>query len=81
MERRADIRSGEAIGRVIADIRRARGLTQSGLAERSGVTRTYLSHIETGRTSRLLEVLLRTLRALDARVYIVFDDEVTNHPS
>ncbi len=72
-KRTADIRSGQAFGQVIADIRSARGLTQTELAEQSGVTRSYLSHVETGRTTRLLDMMLRILRVLNARVYIVFD--------
>ena len=82
-QRTADIRSGEAFGQVIADIRSARGLTQADLAEQSGATRSYLSHVETGRTTRLLDMMLRILRVLNARVYIVFDDgkEVTDGES
>lgn len=70
----ADIRSGEAFGHVIAEIRRTKGLTQTELAEQSGVARSYLSHVESGRTTRLLEMTLRILRVLNARIYIVFDD-------
>ena len=77
-QRTADIRSGEAFGRVIADIRRTRKMTQADLAEDAGVTRSYLSLVESGRTTRLLDMVLRLLRTLNARVYIVFDDEETN---
>lgn len=78
VKRTADIRSGDAFGRVIADIRSSRGLTQTDLAERAAVSRSYLAHVESGRTTRLLEMMLRILRVLGARVYIVFDDEVTD---
>ena len=77
-QRTADIRSGEAFGRVIADVRRARKMTQENLAEDAGVSRSYLSQVESGRTTRLLDMMLRLLRALDAKVYIVFDDGETN---
>jgi transcriptional regulator with XRE-family HTH domain len=80
-QRTADVRSGEAFGRVIADIRRTKKMTQADLAENAGVSRAYLSMVESGRTTRLLDMTLRILRILNARIYIVFDDEVDHDKS
>jgi transcriptional regulator with XRE-family HTH domain len=64
------VRTGEDIGRAIADLRRMRGLTQAELAKETGTTRSYLALMESGRSVRLLEHLLRVLRRMGATVTI-----------
>jgi HTH-type transcriptional regulator/antitoxin HipB len=73
-ERTWVVRSGDDLGRAIAEIRIARGLTQAQLAERAALDRSYLAKFERGRTSPLLDQLLRVLRRLGATVTITFDD-------
>ena len=68
------VRSGDDLGRAIADIRRSRGLTQAELAATAGIERPYLAKIETGRSVRLLEHVLRILRRLGATVTITVSD-------
>jgi HTH-type transcriptional regulator/antitoxin HipB len=67
---RWNIYSGADLGRAIADIRRQQGLTQEQLAEQAGLSRGYLAHLESGRTSKSLEHVLRVLRRSGAKVTI-----------
>ncbi len=69
------VRSGADFGRAIADIRVARGMTQAQLASSAGMERPYLAKIETGRSVRLLEHVLRILRRLGATVTITLGDD------
>ncbi|MEX0835475.1 MAG: helix-turn-helix transcriptional regulator [Nitriliruptor sp.] len=64
------VRSATDLGAAIQDARREAGLTQLELAERAGVSRPYLAHVERGRSSRLLELLLDLLRVLDLELVV-----------
>lgn len=63
------------IGHRLAEVRRARGLTQQQVAERMGVTKGRVSQIEQGKISGQ-EVLARYAAALGGRLHqaIYFDD-------
>ncbi len=69
------IRSAQDFGNVIAQIRRERGMTQEAFAETGGLSRAWLAKLETGRTSRSLEHLLRLLRRLGASVTVTVEDD------
>jgi HTH-type transcriptional regulator/antitoxin HipB len=56
-----------SIGAAIRHYRKDAGLTQAELAERSGLTRDYLSDLETGQPEQLKR-LLRVLRQLGVRM-------------
>lgn len=57
----------------IAEYRRAKGLTQAELAQKSGVSRAILSGLESGRiTVTTTETLLRIAKALDCSVNDIF---------
>lgn len=75
MPRQWEVRSGADLGRAIAELRRARGRSQSELASEAGITATYLSKIEGGRTGSLLEKMLRTLRRLGAEVTVTWSED------
>lgn len=49
-------------------------MTQAELAEKTGLTPSYLSKIESGRTSTILEHELRILRRLGASITIELRD-------
>lgn len=72
---RFEIRSGTDVGRAVAELRRRRGMNQEHAADLAGISKAYISKIETGRTSSLLEHELRTLRRLGARIVVEFDDD------
>src|ERR1700730_7301063 len=65
----------EVIGHRLAEVRRARGLTQQQVAERMGITKGRVSQIEQGKISGQ-DVLARFAAALGGRLHqaIYFDD-------
>ena len=77
MPRQWEVRSGADLGRAIAELRRAHGETQRELASAAGITATYLSKIEGGRTDSLLEKMLRTLRRLGAEVTVTWSEDTS----
>lgn len=62
-----------ALGQRIRALRRRAGLTQEGLAERSGLNPKYVSGIERGRENPTLDTLIRLARELNARPVEMFD--------
>ena len=64
------IKTGADLGRAIAEIRSQRSISQTELAEMVGLSPNYISKIETGRTSSILEHELRVLRRLGATITI-----------
>lgn len=59
-----DLPLAEILGRNVRDARRALGLTQEGLAERTGLHRNYIGGVERGERNPTLAVLLRLADAL-----------------
>lgn len=53
------------IGQKIRKFRKAKGLSQEGLAEKIGISVTHMSHIETGNTKLSLPVFVEIARALE----------------
>ena len=49
-------------------LREQRGLTQEQLSEKSGVSRTYLARLETGRQDPTLSTLEKLAKALGVKV-------------
>lgn len=62
------------LGRAIAGVRSARGLTQAALAERIGIDRGYLARLEAGASQLVLERTLRALRRMGATVTVTLED-------
>lgn len=54
---------------VLKKKRESLGLSQHGLAERLGITQTFLSEIERGRKNPSLEQFFRICEALEIRVF------------
>jgi HTH-type transcriptional regulator / antitoxin HipB len=64
-------RSLPRLAGAIRALRRARGLSQGGLAQRAGVSRQWVNAVEQGRTDGLeIGRLMRVLDALDASLTI-----------
>lgn len=55
----------QAFARRLTQLRESAGLSQSALAERSGMSRTYIYRVESARTLPLLPTAARLARALD----------------
>lgn len=62
--------STEEIGRHIAELRRAQGVSQAEFAEELGVSRATLSSLENG-GSVSARLLVRALRRLGSRIVVV----------
>ena len=61
------------LGARIRELRKARGLTQEGLAERIEISPRYLSRLEVGQQSASLETLERVAEALQVEIGELFD--------
>lgn len=55
-------------------VRKQRGLTLEGLAERTGLTKSYLSKIERSRSTPSIAVAIRVAQALDVDVAQLFSE-------
>lgn len=64
------VRGPGSFGPAIREFRHRRGLTQTELADRANLHRSYLSSIETGTTTEALKSLMRALNALDLEIVI-----------
>jgi transcriptional regulator with XRE-family HTH domain len=69
------VRSGSDLGGAIGEIRTARGVTQADLSEELGVSRTWLAKLERGRTTNMVDLLVRLLRNMGATILVEFDDQ------
>lgn len=70
----AVIRSSADLGRAVATMRKARGLSQAEVADLLGVDRTYVAKIERGHSSPLLDLLLHALADLGGTLVVDFDE-------
>ncbi|MGN6256973.1 MAG: helix-turn-helix domain-containing protein [Solirubrobacterales bacterium] len=57
-----------ALGRVIAEIRKEKGLKQEQLAEKAGLHETYISHIESGNRNPPWPTVVKISRALGVSI-------------
>ncbi|MFA5774599.1 MAG: helix-turn-helix transcriptional regulator [Ilumatobacteraceae bacterium] len=64
------VRGPESFGMAVREFRLREGLTQSELAKRANIHRTYLSLLETGTTTEALKNLMRVLSVLDLEIVI-----------
>lgn len=69
------VRSPADLGRALSELRRARDLSQSDLAVRLGVDRSYVTKLEKGHSSPLLELVFDVLAELEATVAVAGRDE------
>jgi DNA-binding XRE family transcriptional regulator len=60
--------ANQTVGERIRKIRKAKGFTQDQFAERSGLDRSHLYRVETGRQSATVRTLKTIADALDVRV-------------
>jgi transcriptional regulator with XRE-family HTH domain len=58
---------GERMAKRLRVLRRRRGLTQEALAEKAGLSRTYLARLETARQEPTLSTLVKLAKALQVK--------------
>ena len=68
------VTSSEDFGRAVAEVRRSRGKTQLEAATTVGLSRDWLAKLETGRSSKVVDHLLRLLRRMGATVTVTWDE-------
>lgn len=61
----------QRIGQRIAEIRKAQGITQQDLADRTGIQRNHISRIEQGRYSVGFDTLQLIAEAMGGNVEII----------
>lgn len=71
----------KAIGRRIAELRRARGLTQEALAEKIEVTPRYLQSVEGGHENLTVGSLVDLANALRVHVAALFEPPAETSPA
>jgi HTH-type transcriptional regulator / antitoxin HipB len=59
------IKTVGTIGELVRDQRKQHGWSQSQLAEKAGVSRLWIGHLEKGKDTVELGLVLKTLRALE----------------
>jgi transcriptional regulator with XRE-family HTH domain len=74
-EQQWSVRSAADIGRAIGEIRRSHNLTQAELASQIGMSRDSLAQLESGRSGRALEHVVRILRRMGAQVTITVENQ------
>lgn len=63
------------VGKRIRTLRESKGISQEGLAEKSGLHRTYIGGVERGLRNPSLKSLARMAKALGVAVGQLFDGE------
>ena len=69
-----EIKNLKTLGAVVRHVRTASGVTQEDLADELNITRRYLWEIERGTQNLFITRLFRTLRKLNIRVHISYDE-------
>ena len=67
-------------GERLREIRRLKNLSQGDLEERTGLSRSYISRVEHGHTSPMLETVEKFARALEVPTYQLFYDGTGTPP-
>lgn len=64
------VRSGADFGAVIADLRSESQLTQEDLAKTTGLSQHYISRLESGMSSKMVDRIVLLLRRMGATITI-----------
>ncbi|MDY7529943.1 MULTISPECIES: helix-turn-helix domain-containing protein [unclassified Cryobacterium] len=74
MASRGEVRSIEALGRMLQQGRLVSGLTQRDLAERLQTDQKYIWALESGKSTIVLERIFAAMRETGVRMYMEIDD-------
>ncbi len=66
------MRTSERLGNRIQKLRKETGLTQEEFAEKLGISRTHMGHIEQGRKTPSIKLMERIAKALHLKVKDIF---------
>jgi transcriptional regulator with XRE-family HTH domain len=73
VERSFRVYNPKVLGIALGEARRSAGLTQSEMADRIGVDRSYISEMENGKETEQLRRLFQVLRELDIKMLLQSD--------
>ena len=76
MTARGEVRSAEALGRMLQQGRLVSGLTQRELADRLGTDQKYIWALESGKNTIILERIFAIMRETGVRMYMEIDDSL-----
>lgn len=62
-------------GRQVRFLRKARNMSQWTLADMTGIERSHVSNLETGKREPRLNTVIRICKALEIRLLFVIDDK------
>jgi transcriptional regulator with XRE-family HTH domain len=68
------MREEHEIGPFIRDLRKARGMTMTDLAARTGFSQGFLSKVETSKSAPSVSTLIKIANALDVRLSYIFGE-------
>ena len=63
----------EKLGKTLKNIRIEKGLTQEALTEKVGIHPTYVGKLESGKNNVSIKMLFKISRALNTKLYDIFD--------
>lgn len=76
MAARGEVRSAEALGRMLQQGRLVTGLTQRELADRLDTDQKYIWALESGKSSIVLERIFEIMRQTGIRMYMEVENSV-----
>jgi transcriptional regulator with XRE-family HTH domain len=70
----------EIVARNLRILREIRGLSQTELSKRVGLSNTYICEVESGRLNISIKVVERLAKALEAPLKLLFEDDLLSLP-
>ena len=80
MTARGEVRSAEALGRMLQQGRLVSGLTQRDLADRLDTDQKYIWALESGKKTIVLERIFEIMREAGIRMYMEIDSSADEPP-
>ena len=80
MAARGEVRSAEALGRMLQQGRLVSGLTQRDLADRLETDQKYIWALESGKNTIILERIFAIMRETGVRMYMEIDNSLHEPP-
>jgi HTH-type transcriptional regulator / antitoxin HipB len=74
------IRRPEDLGALVRQYRKTQGLSQAQLAARLQTTQKWISHLENGKPSAQIGLVLRALNEIGASIEVRLAEELTKTP-
>lgn len=80
MAARGEVKSAEALGRILQQGRLVKGMTQRELADRLDTDQKYVWALESGKNTIVLERIFQIMRETGVRMYMEIDNVPQEQP-